>query len=528
MELSMSLACSTIVITPVITISVVIFLYLLHKRKQTAVPSTPPPLPLPPGPVGLPLLGSALHFIGPFSRSPHAVLTRLAKTYGPIMSFRPGMAGNFVAVSSPAAAREALVDNDAVLAARFVPDVARAMAHSSESLFFLPSSSALWRRHRATVGAHLSAGGGRSLDATRRVTDPRARGLAESVRRRARAGTPVNVGEAVLGAVLDVVSGILFSDDVADTCVPHDGRLFRELMVAVLEDWTKPNVSDAFPFLVPIDLFGSRRRVSRGLTTLYEFFDDEFVERRLASGDNRGDLLDVVLARHAKSELTRSEITKFLTDIFLATSNTSRITVEWAMALLLIKHQDKMKKVQAELASSLGSKDFVEESDLDKLPYLHAVIKETLRLQPPAPLLPRMVVMDGMSLGGFSVPIGTYILLLLWAIGRDPTVWSRHEEFLPERFLGNQAVDFRGSDFTYKPFGAGRRMCPGLDFAARLVPLLLASILHKIEWRLPAGMAPENVDLRDRYSMVLELAKPLYAVPVSRSAPLADEGSNIQ
>ncbi|CAN6166818.1 unnamed protein product [Urochloa humidicola] len=515
MELSMSL---TIVITPVITISVVIFLYLLHKRKQTAVPSTPPPLPLPPGPVGLPLLGSALHFIGPFSRSPHAVLTRLAKTYGPIMSFRPGMAGNFVAVSSPAAAREALVDNDAALAARFVPDVARAMVHSSESLFFLASSSALWRRHRATIGAHLSAAAGRS----RRVTDRRARGFAESVRRRGRAGAAVNVRVAVLGAVIDVVSGILFSEDVADTHVPQDdGRLFKELMVAVLEveDWTKPNVSDAFPFLAPIDLFGSRRRVSRGLTTLYEFFDDEFVERRLASGENRGDLLDVVLARHAKSELTRSEITKFLTDIFLATSNTSRITVEWAMALLL-KHQDKMKKVQAELASSLGSKDFVEESDLDKLPYLHAVIKETLRLQPPAPLLPRMVVMDGMSLGGFSVPIGTYILVNLWAIGRDPTVWSRPEEFLPERFLGNQAVDFRGSDFTYKPFGAGRRMCPGLDFAARLVPLLLASILHKIDWRLPAGMAPEDVDLRDRYSMVLELAKPLYAVPVSRSAPL--------
>ncbi|CAN6217591.1 unnamed protein product [Urochloa humidicola] len=464
-------------------------------------------LPLPPGPVGLPLVGSALHFIGPFSRSPHVVLTGLAETYGPVMSFRPGMAGNFVAVSSPAAAREALVDNDAALAARFVPDVARAMAHGSESIFFLPSSSALWRQHRATVAAHLSAS--RSLDATRsvgRVRDRVARGLAEGLR--ARSGATVKVGDAVL----DVLSGILFSEDVANMRV-QGGQLFKDLMVAVLEDWTKPNVSDAFPLLAPVDLLGSRRRVSRGLTKLYKFFDDEFIERRLASGENRGDMLDVVLELHSMSELTRSEITKFFTDMFLATSNTSRITVEWAMALLL-KHPDKMKEVQAELAANLGSKDFVEEHDLDKLPYLHAVVKETLRLQPPAPLIPRQVVVDGMSLGGFSVPIGTYVLVNLWAIGRDPAVWPRPEEFVPERFLGEQAADFRGSDFAYKPFGAGRRMCPGLDFASRLVPLLLASILHKIEWRLPGGMEPEDVDLKDRYSMVLELAKPLHAVPV--------------
>lgn len=151
----------------------------------------------------------------------------------------------------------------------------------------------------------LSAG--RSLDTTRHVRDRHARRLAKTVR--ARYGTPVDVRDAVLGAVLNVVSNVLFSEDVVGMRV-QGGQLFMDLMVEVLQDWTRPNVSDAFPFLAPVDLLGSRRRVTRGLTKLYKFFDDEFIERRLASGDSHGDLLDVVLAQH-ESELTRSEISKF-------------------------------------------------------------------------------------------------------------------------------------------------------------------------------------------------------------------------
>lgn len=237
--------------------------------------------------------------------------------------FRPGTAGNFVVVSSPAAAREALVDNGAAVAGRFVTDTARALAHSSESVFFLPASSPLWKQHRNTIGACLS-----SSCRTREIRDVQARRLAERVR--ARSGTPVGVGDAVLGAVLDVVSSMLFStkDDVAGLLVVQNNNklTFKEVMAAVLEDWNGPNVSDAFPFLAPLDLFGRRRRVSRGLASLYNFLDEHFVEPRLlqlleddTSGDKKkkkkhdDDLLDVLLRRHAtdKAELTRSQITRF-------------------------------------------------------------------------------------------------------------------------------------------------------------------------------------------------------------------------
>ncbi|TVU03636.1 hypothetical protein EJB05_50824, partial [Eragrostis curvula] len=434
-----------------------------HKRSNAS-------LPLPPGPIKLPIIGNALHFIGPFGRSPNHVLARLAATYGPVMSFRAGTAGNFVVVSSPDAAHEALVANDEALAARLVPDAASAMAHGSTSMLFLPTSDAMWKKHRATIAAHISSG--QSLDRTRAMRDRHARQLAEHCR--ASSGRPVAIGEAVFGTVLNIVSNILFSDNVVDmrSQAGQQPFRFRNLVAAVIKGWTIPN-----------------------------------------SAARNDDLLDVLLERHAKSELTRSEITVFFTDIFIAASNTSRIAVEWAMALLL-KHPDKMKKVSIELAASLGSKEFVEDSDLNKIPYLHAVVKETLRMQPPAPLIPRIVVMDGVSLGGFRVPVGTCVLVNLLSIGRDPKVWPDPEEFKPERFLGAQEFDFRGSNFAYMPFGAGRRMCPGVNFTARLEPLVLASILHKIDWSLPGCMATDDIDqLRVRYSVMLELDTPLLAVP---------------
>lgn len=207
--------------------------------------------------------------------------------------------------------------------------------------------------------------------------------------------------------------------------------------------------------------------------------------------------------------------------MFIAASDTSTVTVQWAMAQLL-RHPEKMEKVNGELAMSLGSKDYVEESDLEKLPYLQAVVKETLRLHPAVPLIPREVVAkDGVSLGGlFHLPMETGVVVNLWAIGRDRAVWPHPDEFMPERFLADkQAImQFQSKDgFAFRPFGAGRRICPGMDYTIRSVPLLLASILHKIEWRLPeakGGMAAGAVDLNDRYGTVLNLATPLCAVPV--------------
>ncbi|TVU09795.1 hypothetical protein EJB05_43291, partial [Eragrostis curvula] len=441
-------------------------------------------------------------------KKPHRALARLAKVYGPIFSFRPGMTCTFIVLSSPDLAREALAEKDVALAARFVPDSVRALAYNAGSMAFLPSSSPLWKQHRITIGVYLTSGKG--LNVTRPIRDRHARQLAELLR--ASSHRPVKVGEIVFGVANNVISNILFSENVVDLHV-QGGEPFKDIVGGLFGEWSKPNISDAFPFLAPFDLLGSRHRTSKNLAKLYKLFD-EFIERRLSSGESHNDMLDAALKLHAKSQLSRSEIAKLFTDMFIGASETSNITVEWAMAHLL-RLPNKMEKLCAEISSTLGSKDFVEESDLHKLPYLHAVVKETLRLHPAVPVVTREVSANGVSLGGFPVPVSTCVLINLWAIGRDEKVWPEPEEFMPERFCGaDRQFHFRGSDFAYRPFGAGRRMCPGLDFASRFVPLVLASILHKIDWKLPDAMTPDDVDLTDHCTLVLRLAKPLNAVPV--------------
>lgn len=199
--------------------------------------------------------------------------------------------------------------------------------------------------------------------------------------------------------------------------------------------------------------------------------------------------------------------------MFYAGSDTSSVTVEWVMAELL-RHPEVMARVRAEILEVIGSEKDVEESDIGKLKYLQAVVKETLRMHPPAPfLLPRMAESD-VELGTYTVPKGAHILVNVWAIGRDNKVWPEAHMFKPERFLDNE-IDFRGRDFEFTPFGAGRRVCPGISLGYRMVHLMLASLLQRFEWRLPDGMKPETLDMSEAFGILLCMASHLQVIPVN-------------
>ncbi|GJN03735.1 hypothetical protein PR202_ga21211 [Eleusine coracana subsp. coracana] len=428
-----------------------------------------------------------------------------------------------VVVSSCDAAREAFTRHDRRLAARTIPDMSCLFGISERSMVWLPSSNQRWKTMRGIVATHIFSP--RSLASVRAIRERKVRDLVNYIRDRV--GQEIDVGQAVYGGILNLVSTTLFSVDVIDVGAQSAHGL-QEAVEELIELIAKPNVSDLFPFLRPLDLQGRRRQAAGLFEKLFQVLDD-IIDRRLAlakassSKSLRGDFLDALIQLTSSGTITREDMRTVMFDVFAAGSDTMAITVVWAMAELL-HNPSIMSKVCIEIKEVLGSKETIEEPDVAGMPYFQAMVKEAMRLHPVAPvMLPHQAVEDGVEIGGYAVPKGSTIIFNAWAIMRDPAAWDRPDEFVPERFLVNRGagVDFRGKDFEFIPFGSGRRMCPGLPMAERVVPLLLASLLHEFEWKLPNGMSAEHLDMSEKFTTSNVMTVPLKAVPVANQCMLA-------
>lgn len=198
----------------------------------------------------------------------------------------------------------------------------------------------------------------------------------------------------------------------------------------------------------------------------------------------------------------------------MAGTETTSTSIEWAMAELL-RNPATMAKAKSEISALVGPREKFQESDIDNLPYLQAVVKETLRLHPPLPfLIPRRATADT-DFMGYLVPKNTEVFINAWAIGRDRECWAEGLCFRPERFLGvnNSNVDYRGQHFELIPFGAGRRMCAGLTLGHRMLHFVLGSLLHEFEWDLDNSFGPDGIDMDERMGITVGKLQPLRIVP---------------
>ena len=177
----------------------------------------------------------------------------------------------------------------------------------------------------------------------------------------------------------------------------------------------------------------------------------------------------------------------------------------------LVRKSEVMKKLQDEVRGIASGKGMVREKELNKMVYLKAVVKEVLRLHPPAPLLLPRESMEDCQIQGYDIPKKTRVLINYWAIGRDPKYWEAPEEFHPERFL-DSPIDFKGNDFQFIPFGAGRRICPGLHFATSTVELALANLVHQFDWELPHGLTREEFDMAEAPGITIKKKQRLHLV----------------
>lgn len=432
------------------------------------------------------------------------------------MTLRLGAVTTVVA-SSAEAARDVLQRHDAAFSARSVPDAARACAHDSFSMGWLPPSSLRWRALRKVCSAELFSPARLDGAHQRALRRDKVRQLVSHVTRQEGARV-VDVGRVAFTTVLNLLSCAVFSADLADLDGSGSSEQFRDVITEFTSAVGVPNLSDFFPAVAPLDPQRLRKRLARVFRRLHAVFDAQIdrrvrVRERDAGEPPKNDFLDVLLAYRSPDDgrgFDRQTLRSLLTDLFSAGTDTSAGTVEWAMAELL-KNPSSMAKARQELSQVIGSRSELEESDIAQLKYLQAIVKEVFRLHPPAPfLLPRQAAATT-ELRGYTVPKGTRVLVNVWAIGRDRELWSEPEEFMPERFMEKE-VDFRGRDFELLPFGSGRRICPGMPLATRMVHLMVASLLWRFEWRLPREVEANGVDMGEKFGMILGLATPPQAL----------------
>nr|KYP35757.1 Cytochrome P450 76C1 [Cajanus cajan] len=488
----------------VLTVATVVVVLGSRKKKSKSSKK------LPPGPRGVPVIGNLLEL----GKKPHHSLARLSEAHGPIMRLQLGRVTTVV-ISSCEMAREVLQTHDLLLSNRTVPDALSVLNHNQYSLSFMRVSPR-WRDLRKICNNQLFAN--KTLEASQDLRRNKLQVLTYDL---FKIIFFLNDSSAFKTTV-NLLSNTFFSVDFVHSA--EEAGEYKEIVVSILKEVGAPNVSDFFPALRFLDLQGIRRRsvvsVKKVLTIFRRFVAQRMATREGTGSNNNDDLLDALLnisQDNGKIEMDKDEIEHLLMNIFVAGTDTTTYTLEWAMAELL--HNPKMmSKVQKELEEVVGKGKAVEETDIGKLPYLEAVIKETFRVHPPVPLLlPRKAESD-VEIGGYTIPKDAQVLVNAWVIGRDPKKWKNPSVFAPERFLEMESeIDVKGHHFELIPFGSGRRICPGLPLASRMLPLMLGSLLNCFGWRVEEGMKLDELDKEDEYGITLEKSQPVRIVPVKLS-----------
>ncbi|PKA49953.1 Flavonoid 3'-monooxygenase [Apostasia shenzhenica] len=479
---------------------------------------------LPPGPRPWPIIGN-LNLIGPL---PHRSIHALSQRYGPLIHLR---FGSFPVVvgSSADMARLFLKTHDLAFAGRPKTAAGKYTAYNYSDITW-SNYGPYWRQARKMCITELFSP--RRLDSYEHIRSAELRSLL--CRLFAAGGEPVVLKDYLSTLSLNVISRMVFgrkyhdptADEQAAPPPPVSPEEFKRMLDELFLLNGVLNIGDSIPWLNFLDLQGYIRRmkaVGQKLDRFMEHVLDEHIVRRVAAGENFSpkDMIDVLI-QFAEDpsldvELNRNSLKAFSQDLIAGGTESSAVTVEWALSELL-KQPHIFKKAAEELDRVIGQSRWVEEKDVGNLPYIGAIVKETMRLHPVAPMLVPRLAREDVVIDGYDIPAGTRILVNMFTISRDPAIWDSPEEFRPERFLGLE-VDVKGHDFELLPFGSGRRMCPGYTLGLRVIQGSLANILHGFKWRLPEGMKAEELSMEEIFGLSTPRKEPLVAVAEPRLPP---------
>ncbi|CAN1256999.1 Desmethyl-deoxy-podophyllotoxin synthase [Linum perenne] len=429
-----------------------------------------------------------LHLLGSL---PHRRLRDLAKSYGPHLMFLQLGETRNVVVSSAESAREVTV-----------------MAFDSTDVAFAPYG-AYWRQLKKICTVELLSS--KRVQSFRHVREEEVSRFVDRILLSTSAGGVVDLSKETRRYTSTVIARSAFGEKCGEA---------EEFMRLLKDGMTWLHV-----------LFGARSRmekVSRGFDRILSGIINEHKRRRRGHNDDveeRGDLVDILLKVQENGELeipfTDDNVKAIILDVFTGGSDTTSSLIEWAMSEML-RNPRVLNKAQEEVRQHphlfSESKNIVEEANIGELKYLKLVIKEALRLHPPvAMLVPRQNMekqnMENCEIDGYTIPANTKIIINAWAIGRNPKYWTQPDMFYPERFIDSN-IDYRGFNFEFIPFGAGRRMCPGITFGITNVELVLANLLYHFDWVLPNGEKFEDLDMTETLGIMVNRKTNLCLVPI--------------
>ncbi|KAM7277740.1 hypothetical protein ACFE04_004874 [Oxalis oulophora] len=483
----------------VVQFLLLIFLYTIINHFINKIRNLPP-TPFP----SLPIIGHLYLLRKPL----HHFLSNLSTTHGHVLLLQLGLQRVLV-VSSPSAAEECLTKNDIVFANRPLSLAGKLLGYNYTSIIWAPYSEH-WRNLRRLAAVEL-------LSSHRLFTLSaiRAEEVRFSVESLFRGSNVRNMKTVFFELTLNVVMRMMvgkryYAEKVVEV---EKARRFQAIVKETLELGSASNIGDFLPFLKWVGVNGTEKRMIDVQDKRDRFVQELVDENRgmmVTSADDgkksNKTMIQVLLdLQKAEPEnYTDQTIKGTILSLLVAGTDTSAGTMEWAMSLLL-NNPHVLKKAQAEIDRVVGHDRLIEESDLPKLPYLHCIINETLRMYPAGPLLVPHASSEACTVAGYRVPAGTMLLVNLWAIQNNPKTWEEPRKFKPERF---ESVEGFRDGFKMMPFGSGRRSCPGEGLATRIVGLSLGSLIQCFDWE---RISKEMVDMTEGNALSLPKAQPLVA-----------------
>ncbi|XP_049359473.1 cytochrome P450 71A4-like [Solanum verrucosum] len=488
------------------------FIFFLHQC--FFCPSNTQKRSSPPSPRKLPIIGN-LHQLGSL---PHRSLHQLSKKYGPVMLLHFGSKPVIVA-SSVDAARNIMKTHDLVWSNRPKSRMADGLFYGSKDVAFSPYGE-YWRQLRSVTVLHLLSN--KRVQSYRHVREEETSSMIDKIRQEC--DSVIYLRDVLSCMTNNIISrvtiGRTYNEGETGIAVK---ALLEELLVLV----GTFNIGDYIPWLKWINkingLDSRVKKVAKDLDAFLESVIEERVIRNKKAEYSAGeakDFMDVLLEIQNGKEtgfpLQRDSLKAILLDAFVAGTDSTYTVLEWTMTELL-RHPRVLEKLEDEVRELGQGKTEITEDDLGNMHYLKAVIKESLRLHAPVPLLAARESMEEVKLLEYDIPVRTQAIINVWEIGRDPLLWENPEEFRPERFL-NSDIDIKGLNFELIPFGAGRRGCPGIPFAIMVNELALANLMYRFNFALPEGIKGEDLDMTECNGLAVRRKLPLFVVATPLSS----------